>query len=175
MKRPLLTVALLGMCLFVFTGFQVTGQPETVNAKLSGFLSNNPISTAAKSNFTAQISSDNSMITYTLTYSNIEGVSASASHIHFGQWWANGGVIAYLCGGGGKPDCPSTSGTVTGTIVASDIIGPAEQGIEAGELAEALTAIRSGVTYVNIHSTTFPGGEIRGQIRPRLGLLFGRF
>jgi hypothetical protein len=26
-------------------------------------------------------------------------------------------------------------------------------------------AIRSGVAYVNVHSTLYPGGEIRGQLR----------
>ena len=35
-------------------------------------------------------------------------------------------------------------------------------------------AIRSGATYANVHSTTYPGGEIRGQIKPGLTLLFGR-
>ena len=31
--------------------------------------------------------------------------------------------------------------------------------------AEALRAIRAGVAYANVHTTTWTGGEIRGQIR----------
>ncbi len=31
--------------------------------------------------------------------------------------------------------------------------------------------IKSGMTYFNIHSTVFPGGEIRGQVTPEPGTL----
>jgi hypothetical protein len=53
---------------------------------------------------------------------------------------------------------------VSGTVVAADVIGPAGQGIAPGEFAELLRAIRKGVTYVNVHSATQPGGEIRAQM-----------
>ncbi|MDQ4029624.1 MAG: CHRD domain-containing protein, partial [Actinomycetota bacterium] len=76
-----------------------------------------------------------------------------------------GGVIAFLCGGGGKPACPATHGTVEGTIRPADVIGPAAQGIAAGEFDELVRAIRAGATYANVHSGTYPAGEIRGQIR----------
>jgi hypothetical protein len=69
----------------------------------------------------------------------------------------------FLCGGGGKPACPA-SGTVTGTLVAADVVGPTGQGIAAGEFAELVSAIRAGATYVNVHTSTFPGGEIRAQL-----------
>jgi CHRD domain-containing protein len=70
----------------------------------------------------------------------------------------------FLCGGGSKPACPA-SGTVTGTIVPADVIGPSGQGIAAGEFAELVRAIRNGATYANLHTEMFPGGEIRGNIR----------
>jgi hypothetical protein len=78
----------------------------------------------------------------------------------------NGGISAFLCGGGGKPACPTTTGTVTGTIVAADVIGPTDKGIQVGEFAELLRAMRNGATYVNVHSQAWPSGEIRGNIRP---------
>jgi hypothetical protein len=61
------------------------------------------------------------------------------------------------------------SGFVSRTVSAADVIGPAGQGIDAGEFEEVLIALRSGVTYANVHSARNPGGEIRGQIRARLG------
>lgn len=88
------------------------------------------------------------------------------THIHLGQPWNAGGVMAFLCGGGGKPACEPDK-DITGKIIASDIVGPAAQGIEASEFEEALAAIFSGATYVNVHSTKYPGGEIRGQIHAR--------
>jgi len=44
------------------------------------------------------------------------------------------------------------------------VIGPAGQGITSGQFTELLEALRSDVTYVNVHSVQWPGGEIRGQI-----------
>ena len=48
-----------------------------------------------------------------------------------------------------------------------NVIGPAAQGIAAGEFAELVRAIRAGATYVNVHTTVHPGGEIRKQLRGR--------
>lgn len=73
-------------------------------------------------------------------------------------------VSALLCGGSTKPACLPGPATITGTIFPVDIIGPAGQGITAGEWGELVAAIRSGVTYANVHTTAHPGGEIRGQI-----------
>lgn len=126
------------------------------------------ISTMARGEFRAMIDKQANTITFTLTYSSIEGGTATAAHIHFGQRHtaAAGNVSAWLCGGGSKPTaCPTPGGTVTGTIAASDVIGPSAQGIQAGEIAELIRAIRAGATYVNVHSTTYGGGEIRGQIK----------
>ena len=44
------------------------------------------------------------------------------------------------------------------------MIGPAGQGIAAGEFAELVRAMLADVAYANVHSTTYPGGEIRGQL-----------
>jgi hypothetical protein len=53
---------------------------------------------------------------------------------------------------------------VTGTLRPADVIGPAGQGITAGQFEELVRAIRAGATYVNVHSSLYPGGEIRGQL-----------
>jgi hypothetical protein len=53
---------------------------------------------------------------------------------------------------------------VTGVIVASDVVGPADQGIEPGEFDELKRAIRAKSTYVNVHTEAFPNGEIRGNL-----------
>ena len=132
-------------------------------ATLSGYEETPSVSTVAKGKFRAEIDGDS--IDYRLTYTGIEGGTTLAAHIHFGQRHTAGGVSAFLCGGGDKPACPTPGGTVEGTIDAADVIGPAGQGILAGQLNELVRAIRAGATYVNVHSTTFPAGENRGQVK----------
>jgi hypothetical protein len=120
---------------------------------------------------------DGSTVNYELTYSGL-GSAVTQAHIHLGQLTASGGISVWLCGTGtgalagpaGTPTCPGpTSGTVDDSFVAADVIGPAGQGIAAGEFSELLAAMRAGLTYANVHSATIPGGEIRGQIRGRGG------
>jgi hypothetical protein len=53
---------------------------------------------------------------------------------------------------------------VTGAITAAQIVGPAGQGIAAGEMAEVIRAIRARATYANVHTEAFPVGEIRGVV-----------
>jgi hypothetical protein len=133
-------------------------------AKLAGLTEVPAVSSTGSGKFTAKISKDGATITYRLTYRNLEGLTTNAAHIHLGQPDVNGGVAAFLCGGGGKPACPPSAGTIEGTIVAGDVVGPAGQGIAAGELSELLRAIDKGVTYVNVHTDKHPSGEIRGNI-----------
>ena len=138
---------------------------------LTGYQENPDVSTAATGSFTATIDDDAQTITYELSYSGIEGGTASAAHIHFGKRAVNGGVSAFLCSGGDKPACPATAGTVTGVIDAADIIGPAGQGIGPGEFDELVAAMRAGHTYVNVHSTggTRPGRAARSARRSTTG------
>jgi CHRD domain len=145
----------------------------TFKARLSGFQEVPAISTEASGEFEAKVSNDGASIEFELSYENLEGpLTGVVAHIHLGQVGVNGGVIVFLCGGGGRPACPTPGGTVMGTIEAINIIGPAGQGITAGELDEVIAAMRAGVTYVNVHTPPpipgdpgFPGGEIRGRIR----------
>lgn len=141
------------------------GKKRVKSERLSGYHEVPAISSSGTGSFKAEIAENGQSIAYELRYSGL-ATAVSAAHIHFAQRDVNGGVSAFLCGGGGKPACPQ-SGTVTGTIVAADVVGPAAQGIAAGELAELIAAIRAGRTYVNVHTATYPGGEIRAQLNNR--------
>jgi hypothetical protein len=134
-------------------------------AHLVGLEETPAIFTAGSGIFTAKVAQDDTRIDFELTYENLSGPAAVA-HIHFGQRGVAGGVSFFFCGGGGKPACPaSSSGTVTGTVVAADVLGPAAQGIAAGDLAAILQMIRAGYSYANVHTAKHPSGEIRGQLR----------
>ena len=161
MRKLLFVIAAAALLLVALAPAVVGNGDNKFRASLNGYLEVPSISTAARASFTAEIRS--ASIRYTLT---TRGFSAAplVAHIHFGRPDVNGGVAAYLCGGGGKPACLA-AGKITGTIVMADVVGPAGQGIATGEFSELVRAIRNGATYVNIHSTTYTGGEIRGEIR----------
>jgi CHRD domain len=129
---------------------------------MTGYQETPGVSSIAFGEFTAEIDDATQTITYVLTYAGLEAPVLFA-HIHFGNRSIAGGVSAFLCGGGTKPPCPQ-AGTVTGVITAADVVGPANQGIEPGSMAELIRAMRAGETYANVHSTKFPAGEIRAQI-----------
>jgi hypothetical protein len=152
-------------------------QAETIRAELTGYEEVPSVSTVASGEFRAVINRNEDSIDYELSYSGLEGTVTQA-HIHFGQLSVIGSIVIWLCQTGtspspvaGTPLCPQ-SGTVPGTITASDVIAAntTSQRILAGELAEVIRAIRAGAAYVNVHSTPLTqSGEIRGQIRASKG------
>lgn len=107
-----------------------------------------------------RLSRDGTSIEYTLVVNNLE--NTLQSHIHIGPAGVNGPVVVFLYPEGGPPPQlieGSFSGKLaSGTITEEDII-------LAGQTFESLLeAMRTGNAYVNVHTTAFPGGEIRGQI-----------
>jgi hypothetical protein len=148
------------------------GDRNHFRAKLNGYnevvggpgASTGSVSTGASGTFTATLRTNPARLTFTLTYSDMEGGTVTVAHPHFAQQHVGGGVFALLCGGT-EPACPTPGGTVEGVITADDIVGPTDQGVEAGAFNEFVRALRSGAVYINVHSTNFPEGEIRGQVR----------
>lgn len=138
---------------------------QNFRATLDGYQEVPAVSTPGKGAFRATLNPDSTSLAYELEYSGLRA-PATAAHVHFGRPGTSGGILFFLCGGGGKPSCPGVGGTVSGTIVAGDIQAIAAQGIAAGDLAAALEAMRAGATYANVHTSLFPGGEIRGLLRP---------
>lgn len=148
---------------------------KRISELLTGYEEVPSVSTTASGNFTARISNDESRIDWELSYSDLEGAVQQA-HIHFGQKGVNGGISVFLCtnlgnGPAGIQPCPAPPATISGTIMAADVspnipatAAARTQGINTGEIGELINAIRAGATYVNVHSTTWPGGEIRSQI-----------
>ncbi|MFC3549609.1 CHRD domain-containing protein [Lysobacter cavernae] len=128
------------------------------------------VSTVASGGFRARLSKDGAALQYELAYADLEG-SVTQAHIHFGQKDANGGIAVWLCSNLASPPtppgvqaCPAPPAQISGMITAADVVGPGGQGIAAGEFAEFIEALRSGLAYANVHSTKFPPGEVRSQI-----------
>jgi hypothetical protein len=85
---------------------------------------------------TVMIDNLTNTVTWSIVPLNIE--PAVAAHIHLGAAGTNGSVIIDF------------SGAMTGSIVDSD--------------AGSITPLNFADKYVNVHTASFPGGAIRGQL-----------
>jgi len=174
MKKKLAVASvmvLLGAGAIVFAD----GGLRRIREFLKGFEEVPAVSTVADGEFRARISNDQTQIQWELSYSDLESAVQQA-HIHLGQKDVNGGITVFLCtnlgnGPAGTQLCPPSPATISGTIMAADVSPPIpatqaarNQGLNTGELDELIRAIRAGKTYVNVHTTDRPGGEIRSQI-----------
>lgn len=169
------------LCLAVVTlvclsSMALATEQSHLSAKLNGLqevVGPATVITDGTGTFTATVN-DDATITYTLTYKNLSS-SIQQAHIHIGATKISGGVSIFLCtnlgnGPAGTPACPDDathSGTVTHTVSAADVIGPANQGVGVHDIHNVVRAIASHVTYANVHTANHPAGEIRGQIRQR--------
>jgi hypothetical protein len=118
------------------------GEPVyTQTVTLSGANEVPPVTTPATGTATVTIRPDHTVSVKV----SATGMNATASHIHQGAAGANGPVIV-----------PFTK-TADNTFVAPD----------GAKLTDAqYDAYKAGNLYVNVHSAAYPGGEIRGQLKP---------
>jgi hypothetical protein len=127
-----------------------------------GASSTGSVSTTGHGTFRAKLRHNPDRLEFTLTYAGLEGGTVSVAHPHFAQRHVGASIFGFFCGGP-KPPCPQ-SGTVTGTWTAADVSGPSEQGVAPGQFDEFVRALRAGAVYVNVHTASYPEGEIRGQV-----------
>lgn len=120
-----------------------------LTANLTGGQEVPPNNSAATGSFTGTYDDVTNVITITsFTLANYTN-NITGSHLHRGAAGTNGGVIVnlpttdWMNMGGGNWHYMGTTYTLA-------------QAEEAGMLA--------GNTYLNVHSSAFPGGEIRGQV-----------
>lgn len=149
--------------------FDVTVGVNRFTARLDGAQEVPANSSGASGTATFQLRGDGS-IDYTLDVAQISNVRMA--HIHLGAAGANGPVVVSLLD---RPEGVSTydrQRIVRGRITAADIV--ARPGFDATP-AELLRRMRQGRTYVNVHTTRFPGGEVRGEVAPANGRVLSRY
>ena len=132
---------------------QVLGQ-EAFTAELSGADELPPVNTDANGTITVQ--GNNQSLNYQLALSDMKNVTAA--HIHFGNDDENGKVVVTLL----ETENPSglEMETLGGNFTDQNVQGP----LAGLPLDQLIGFMGNGSTYVNVHSTEFPLGEIRGQI-----------
>jgi hypothetical protein len=174
-KVAVATAAALAFAGISGAALAFTGGFPSLKLLLNGVKEVPVVSTTGTGSFAVNLAQDGTSISYVLKYELLEG-DITQAHIHIGPEQNTGGISVWLCSNlpfqptgptplGVQP-CPASPGQVSGVITASDVVGPAGQGVASGEFDELLNLIEAGKTYVNVHSSKFPGGEIRSQIVP---------
>jgi hypothetical protein len=108
-----------------------------------------------------RLSADGTELSYKLIVANIRNVTMA--HIHVAPAGANGPVVAWLYPSGPPPQLipGRTQGVLReGVITGASLVGP----LAGQPLSALMDAINEGRAYVNVHTSQFPPGEIRGQI-----------
>jgi hypothetical protein len=155
----LLAMALLGTSVPTATA---VGQVQTFVAPASGEQEVPPNDSRARGQAVFQLDADGATLHYRLIVANLHDVTMA--HIHLAPAGANGPVVVWL-----YPDGPpaqlipgrSSGVLAAGTITAGDLVGP----LAGMSLADLVDEMQAGNTYVNVHTSAFPAGEVRGQIR----------
>ena len=133
-----------------FPGGEIRGQLTTTTIGQTDFFTGRiqsaqevpPNISLATGSVTTLLDKTTGMVYTTGSFSGLSS-AATAAHIHKANPTLNGAVIIPL----------SVTAATQGTIHIASAISPADA-----------VSMAAGGTYVNIHSSTYPGGEIRGQL-----------
>jgi hypothetical protein len=133
---------------------------EAFIANLSGSEEVPPRPTGA--NGTAQIFVEGNNITYAIEVDDITSITAAHIHAEPGAPGVNGPVRLFLYPSRQGDPAPLVTTTDKMILVQATVPSSNVNGISFEQL---LAAMRSGNAYVNVHTTEFPGGEMRGTVR----------
>ena len=163
----------------------IVGMAETIHVDADGFQVVPTQNSPGTASLRAKVDRKAQAIEYILTWQNLKG-DIIQSHIHFGRRATNGDIVVFLCTNLGNTPASATpaplcfnptqgddprNGMVKGVVRAGDVVAVAFGGIQPGqqllpfaEFDELANAIDAGATYLVVHTTAQPSGELRGQI-----------
>ena len=154
-KRAL---SLLVVFVAVLTAATELAWEKGFSAKLTGRQEVPSVKTKATGKVLFKLSRDKKELHYKLMVRNI--VDANAAHIHKGKKGESGPPLVNLFTG------PKKEGKFSGKLAEGMITEKDLSGDLQGKSVEDLVKLmKSGDTYVNVHTDAHPDGEIRGQLR----------
>jgi hypothetical protein len=101
----------------------------------------------------------NNSVWYEINLTGLDKVMEA--HLHLGKIGINGDPIVMLFNNG--PTGPINGTLVSDKFSADDFLGP----MSGMSITDIVDKMKSGEIYVNIHTGSFPDGELRGQISAR--------
>jgi CHRD domain len=136
------------------SAFAQLDQPQAFTTQMSGGEEVPSVSTTATG--TAEFNLGSGGIDYQVSVTGVSNVTSIS--INSGNVGENGPVIVTLFRPNATADLANDV-EAGGTITASDLEGP----MQGKEISDLVSAMSSGVTYVNVLTQANPDGEIRGQ------------
>jgi hypothetical protein len=151
-------IMVLGIAALVFSfAASSSAQESQFDITLYGENEVPPVFTDATGSANVQLQADG--LHYSLTAS---GSQFTMGHIHYGAAGQPAGpIVVWLFN---AMDDPQSTVNASGVITVDDLEGPFE-----GDWDGFLAALASGHLNINVHSTTYPAGELRAQIYPQWG------
>ena len=147
---------------------------DSFQARLRGKNEVPPVSTKTKGLF--KITMRNRSADFRLRVDR--GKRVTQAHLHCGASGVNGPVVAFLAGfhdngwntkgrtASGKPVDWVRARLTNANVIETPVSGACPMKINA-TLASLLAAMKADYIYVNVHTIANPGGEVRGQIKPK--------
>ncbi len=177
MKKLIIPSLLVAVALFIATACEQQNlQPSSLKDVSSQKPDNTPmvftahlsaeapgVESSATGEAIFKVSKDRKSIHYKLIVANINDVLMA--HIHLRpEDSQNGPIVVWL-----YPAAPpallipgKTNGILAeGDFTADNFMGP----LDGMSFSDLLNDIQAGLTYVNVHTTAYPGGEIRGTLK----------
>jgi hypothetical protein len=156
----------LAMLVLVFAASPTLAAQLRFTASLKGANERpTPVDTNAAGFARFTLNADETEINYMLIVAHIDGVTQA--HIHCGTPDVAGPVVAFLYGFNAAG--VTVNGILaTGTITQAQVIARPDSAACPGgvsTLADIVAKMRSGGAYANVHTITYPAGEMRGTIR----------
>lgn len=161
-RTRLLKIALLmGLAVAVVTSVALAA-PRNFRTHATGSQEVPANNSRAQGQANFQLSPDGAELHFKLIVANIQNVTQA--HIHQGEPGVNGPIVAWLYPSGPPAQLipGRTQGVLREGVITSDnLVGP----LAGQPLSALIELIETGNAYVNIHTSQFPPGEIRGNFR----------
>jgi hypothetical protein len=162
MQRRIAMAAFLSLALAAFGCDSATEDSEIFQTTLAGSNEVPPAATAASGACGLQVEGQRVLFSVeTRGLNNIIG-----AHIHVAPAGVNGGIRVVFIPSVDSATVILPAGQAIASsegVLTSGSFGP--NNVRGMTFEQLLTEIRNGNAYCNVHTTRFPGGEIRGQFQ----------
>jgi CHRD domain len=163
MRRTPFAIVMLPLLVGACGGSDGTGPTtEKFSATLAGANEVPAVTSTATGSATFEVLSDTA-IAFQISVAGLTG--ATQGHIHTGASGATGSVLVWLLPANGTA-VQTPSPTLTGVISVGTIAQSWLRGTTPITFDSLKKLMRNRTAYVNLHTATNGGGEIRGQIAP---------